>query len=185
MTDNTIFLPSSDDLNVIIDIYADNLNDSIEFNDEILRYTEKEIINGCEKTLSNINHEIKKLLIYKLLFIEKDIIANENTMKEIDYKVKNEISFNKNEIMKKMYDYTKKVDVKDFLESGYEIGLNDNKCKEIYDRFKDYKDKDNKLYLNGCKNYLFIGLTGSKEIELVNMYIKKLKNIKLLDIGSK
>lgn len=32
---------------------------------------------------------------------------------------------------------------------------------------------------------IYLGLTGSKEIELVNMYIKKLKNIKLLDIGSK
>lgn len=183
MTDNAILLPSSCDLNIIIGKYADNINYSIEFKDDILRYTEKEIIDDCEKTLSNINHEIKKLLIYKLLFIEKDIIVNENTMKEIDYKVKNEISFNKNEIMKKIYDYTKEVDVNDFLGSGNEIGLNDNKCKEIYDRFKDYKDS--KLYLNRCKNYLFIGLTGSKEIELVNIHIKKLKNIKLLDIGSK
>lgn len=144
--------------NISLDIlnkYIEKLDYPMIFDDNLLNINENDLIEECEKIINNISKEIKILLIIKILLNEKNIKVDDR----VDRMISDELIYNNNEKMKKLFENCNEKITKD---NYYEIGKRENLddgmsiyflkiVRNICFKIKEYQDNNlNGLNFNGC-----------------------------------
>lgn len=124
---NSLHLPFFNNIKSILNKYVDNLYYPLNFEKDILSYSENDLIEECEHLCKKISKEIKELLVMKLVLKEKKMDINEKLENEIDERIKNELLINKNENVYKLFENSYiNINQSNYLKIGKEGGLDDN-----------------------------------------------------------
>lgn len=108
--------------NISLDIlnkYIEKLDYPMIIDENLLNINENDLIEECEKIINNISKEIKILLIIKILLNEKNIKVDDR----VDRMISDELIYNNNEKMKKLFENCNEKITKD---NYYEIGKREN-----------------------------------------------------------
>lgn len=114
-----------DTLNDILDRYCDNLKYPLKFGCDIKDLDIGEMKNECNSLFNTISRSIKKLLIVKMIFIEKWVKIKEMLLNKINERIKCELSLNNDDIMSKIYKISneERINEENHIKIGNSLGL--------------------------------------------------------------
>lgn len=115
-------------INDLLNKYSENLIYPLSFDNDILCIEGDDLVKECEKRLNNINKEIKEILIIKALLIKKEYEIDKELNDEIMMRIENELYFNKNEDINRIFDELEDINDKNYIKIGEKIGLDSDKC---------------------------------------------------------
>lgn len=117
-----------DTLNDILDRYCDNLKYPLKFGCDIKDLDIREMKNECNSLFNTISRSIKKLLIVKMIFIEKRVKIKEMLLSKINERIKCELSLNNDDIMSKIYKISneERINEENHIKIGNSIGLSND-----------------------------------------------------------
>lgn len=125
---NKLNLIPINNINDLLNKYSENLIYPLSFNNDILCIEGDDLVKECEKRLNNINKEIKEILIIKALLNKKEYEIDKELNDEIMMRIENELYFNKNEDINKIFDELEDINDKNYIKIGEKIGLDSDKC---------------------------------------------------------
>lgn len=84
--------------------------------------------NECNSLFNTISRSIKKLLIVKMIFIEKRVKIKEMLLNKINERIKCELSLNNDDIMSKIYKISneERINEENHIKIGNNIGLSND-----------------------------------------------------------
>lgn len=97
--------------------------------DDIINIDENELENGCRNRLISIKKCIREILIIKMALNKKKVVLDEDLNNDIMKRLENELYFNRDDEMKKMFkECGYKLDSDTYLQIAKKIKIDDEGC---------------------------------------------------------
>lgn len=147
------FLPSSNEIETLLEKYNIAFNYPLEIGDDILTMNDNDIIYGLKTRLKHIKTEMKEIIILKRVLKKNKRKIEDNELNEEVYnRLENELYICRDKAMTKLIEET--IDDEDdasmYVRKGVSLGLSNEFCKNMFNLMKEITD-------NGKKSLLFKG----------------------------